>query len=53
MPFSEYERLKSKYAGNLVANWSETSDPEKSVHEAWNFRFSLRIVWFGKIEIAN
>eukprot|EP00088_Acartia_fossae_P057454 TRINITY_DN6703_c0_g1_i3.p1 TRINITY_DN6703_c0_g1~~TRINITY_DN6703_c0_g1_i3.p1 ORF type:complete len:563 (-),score=83.67 TRINITY_DN6703_c0_g1_i3:346-2034(-) len=42
---SEYERLKNKYAGDLVANWSETSDPEKSVHEDIGIAAYLSCLW--------
>ena len=37
----EYSRLKEKYAGDLVRNWAESSDPEKSVHEELNHVLSF------------
>ena len=41
----EYARLKSKYAPGLVASWTETSDPEKSVHEDVGIAAYLSCLW--------
>jgi len=42
---SEYSRLKDKYAAELVANWKESSDPEKSVHEDIGIAAYLSCLW--------
>jgi len=41
----EYSRLKEKYAGDLVRNWAESSDPEKSVHEDIGIAAYLACLW--------
>ena len=45
---STYKLLKDKYAGQLVANWSESSDPEKSVHEDIGIAAYLSCLWGDK-----
>ncbi len=44
---SEYSRLKEKYAANLIANWQESSDAEKSVHEDLGIAAYLSCLWQG------
>ena len=48
MIIREYSRLKSKYAGDLVSNWREASDPEKSVHEDIGIAAYLTCLWRGQ-----
>jgi tRNASer (uridine44-2'-O)-methyltransferase len=40
--------LKEKYAANLIANWKESSDAEKSVHEDLGIAAYLSCLWQGK-----
>lgn len=44
---SEYNRLKDKYAGDLISNWTESSDAEKSVHEDIGIAAYLSCLWKG------
>ncbi|XP_023321069.1 probable tRNA (uracil-O(2)-)-methyltransferase [Eurytemora carolleeae] len=44
----EYSRLKSKYAGDLISNWKETSDAEKSIHEDIGIAAYLTCIWGQK-----
>ena len=46
----EYSRLKEVYADELVRNWAESSDPEKSVHEDIGIAAYLACLW-GNREI--
>jgi tRNASer (uridine44-2'-O)-methyltransferase len=44
----EYARLKERYAEKIIANWQESSDPEKSVHEDLGIAAYLSCLWKGK-----
>ena len=41
----EYSRLKQKYAGNIINNWRESSDPEKFVHEDIGIAAYILLLW--------
>ena len=43
--YREYSRLKGKYAGPIIAAWTESSDPEKSVHEDIGIAAYLLCLW--------
>ena len=37
--------MKSKYAEDLISNWKETSDAEKSIHEDIGIAAYLTCIW--------
>ena len=41
----EYARLKHKYAGDIIENWRESSDPEKFVHEDIGIAAYILLLW--------
>ena len=41
----EYARLKHKYAGDIIENWKESSDPEKFVHEDIGIAAYILLLW--------
>ena len=42
---AEYARIKNKYAADIVANWRESSDPEKFVHEDLGIAAYILLLW--------
>lgn len=42
---AEYQRLKEKYAQQIISHWKETSDPEKFVHEDIGISAYLLLLW--------
>jgi len=41
----EYQRLKDKYARDIITNWAESSDPEKFVHEDLGIVAYILLLW--------
>jgi len=41
----EYQRLKDKYAKDIISNWAESSDPEKFVHEDIGIAAYILLLW--------
>ena len=41
----EYQRLKERYAGDIITNWGESSDPEKFVHEDLGIAAYILLLW--------
>ena len=41
----EYQRLKDKYAKDIISNWAESSDPEKFVHEDLGIAAYILLLW--------
>ena len=42
---TEYARLKNKYGPDIVTNWTESSDPEKFVHEDIGIAAYILLLW--------
>ncbi|KAL0272454.1 UNVERIFIED_CONTAM: hypothetical protein PYX00_005414 [Menopon gallinae] len=52
--YKTYERLKSKYAKDLIENWKENTDPQKFVFEDIGIASYLLLLWNkGKLPDGN